>query len=377
MLRTQVRQANGRNRPAEWRSRQFLITWAQCDVKMDVIRDELRGRFGEEAIDYIVVSEEHHENGDPHRHACIKFKEVKKVKKDAFDIIRDAESYHANIESVRGNGRKAIEYVRKDGVWCDYGNDPLTVAKMTREEKMNFVMTHTANEIVESGRFTVFEVNAALRMKDALSREKITWPIFRKRVVHWYYGATGSGKTRVAMRRVTQFDSWAKLNGTMKSFVNGYHGERAVVIDDLRAGSVDFEILLAMLDGYPCVVNVKGGYVEWKAEFICLTAPKRPEEIFYDHQREQPWDKVDQLLRRIDILRDFDEIPYGAWDDDLDTVVLPVYGPELPPEPEIVPEEAELIEEEEFSTIPGTLAGDFEIIDGVVHPLFGVMPKFK
>ena len=357
MLKGQVRPTAANKRKPVWRSRQFLLTWAQCGEKMEIVRDELRGRFGDEAI--------------------IKFTETRRVGERAFDLTRDANVYHANIRSVRGNGIGALEYVRKGGAWCDWGVMPEAVRGMERGEKMKFLLEHTPEEIASCGMFTVFEVNAALRMKEALQRERITWPIFRKRTVEWYHGATGSGKTRVAMRKVTQYASWTKLNGSMKTFINGYRGEQAVVIDDLRAGSVDFEMLLAMLDGYPCIVNVKGGYVEWRAELIILTAPKRPEEIFYDHTREQPWDKVDQLIRRIDLLRDFDVVRYGDDPADLDTVVMPVYGPEPMPTPEIAPEEAELIEEEEFSVIPGSLDCDVQIVDGVVHPLFGPMPKFK
>ena len=119
--------------------------------------------------------------------------------------------------------------------------------------------------------------------------------------------------------------------------MNGYNGESAVLLDDIRAGSIDFEVLLSITDGYPHYVNVNGSFREWMAEIVVITAPKRPEVVFYDTEKDRPWDKVDQLLRRIDHFRNFDDQPYGT---------LPEDGQIVQPEPEGA-ERTEVVEEVE------------------------------
>ena len=273
--------------------------------------------------------------------------------------------------------RSVMEYCKKGGNWIDWGVDPQLARRLTHVEKMNYILTHDIDDILTCGHFGVGETANALKLKQFMQARKLQWPIFRKRRVYWFYGSTGSGKTRVGMRIVRRHDKWVKLNGSLRSFVNGYEDQAGVMIDDLRAGTIDFETLLAILDGYPTWVNVKGGIREWIAETIVITAPKRPEEVFYDHTREQPWDKVDQLLRRIDVLRDFDEMKYGEDPDDLTTVVIPVCGPLVRSLPtEVVEkgdetpaaEEAELEEEPTISVIQGSLDGPVDIVDGGVVP---------
>ena len=70
------------------------------------------------------------------------------------------------------------------------------------------------------------------------------------------------------------------------------------------------------------------------------------------------------------MIRDFNEKPYGSDPGDLSTVVQER-------DPEMSPQEAVIEEEAELSVIPGSLDGEVEIVNGVVHPLFGEMPKFK
>ena len=84
------------------------------------------------------------------------------------------------------------------------------------------------------------------------------WNKFETRRVFWFCGATGTGKTRVGMHIVSREKSWVKLNGNLKDFMIGYDDEEGVLIDDIRAGSINFEQLLAITDGYSTIVNVKG-----------------------------------------------------------------------------------------------------------------------
>ena len=330
-----------------------------------------RGKW-EAELEYILIGHEKHKDEGDHLHVMLLFMNTQEVRTKSFDILKEGDTFHPNIQTAR-SARNVIDYCKKGGDWMDWGVSPLLSRQMTRNEKINYILTHDIDEILKCGMFGVGEMNGALRLKREMEGRRLLWPTYQKRKVFWFYGSTGSGKTRVGMRIVRQEERWVKMNGSMRTFMNGYTGQTGVLIDDLRAGSIDFETLLSILDGYPTFVNVKGGYLEWSAKVIVITAPKRPEEIFFNHEQNQPWDKVDQLLRRIDVLRDFDEKKYGDDPDDMTTVVMPMCGPlvrSLPTEemPACEPPEAEIEEEVELSAIPGSLNGSIVIVDGSVVP---------
>ena len=355
-----------------WRAKNFFLTYSQCGAPKEEMMAFLRGKW-EEETSYILVGQEEHKEVGSHLHVFITFMNTHDMRARDFDFPREGDVFHPNIQVARCV-KDVVAYVKKDGNWMDWGVDPVMATKMTRIEKMNFIRTHDIDDILASGHFGVAEMNAALRLKQQMKVRERQWPDFQKRRVFWFYRGTGRGKTRLGMRIMRGTRRWVKLNGSLRTFINGYNGQDGVLIDDLRAGSIDFETLLSILDGYPTFVNVKGGIEEWLATTIVITAPKRPEEVFYDHQREQPWDKVDQLLRRIDVLRDFDEKPYGTEAGDVTTVVLPEYGPEPEPTPtlpapeELSPQEAVLIPEETLSDIPGSLNRSVLIVNGSVVP---------
>ena len=92
----------------------------------------------------------------------------------------------------------------------------------------------------------------------------------------------------------------------MDPFFLGYTGQQGVILDDFRPGTIRFEMLLRILDGYPVIVNIKGGQTEWLANTIIITAPTQPSEMYVNRETGQEWDHLDQLIRRIDDIREFD-----------------------------------------------------------------------
>lgn len=105
-------------------------------------------------------------------------------------------------------------------------------------------------------------------------------------------------------------DIWCS-GGKLDPFFVGYTGQRAAILDDMRPGTIRFEFLLRILDGYPVWVNIKGSQVQWLAEIIIITAPTRPNDMYVNRETGQEWDNLDQLLRRIDDIREFDHYVDG------------------------------------------------------------------
>lgn len=110
----------------------------------------------------------------------------------------------------------------------------------------------------------------------------------------WFYGATGSGKSRLSHELTDRVAYWK--TGNTKWF-DGYdpceHPD--VVIDDFRASMCEFSFLLRICDRYPVVVENKGSYYPFCGERIFFTSPKPPKASWSSVSDEN----LDQFERRL------------------------------------------------------------------------------
>lgn len=118
--------------------------------------------------------------------------------------------------------------------------------------------------------------------------------------VRWYWGPTGTGKTRAAMQESSDDVWFANLDA---SWFDGYIGQKDVLIDDIRAKNWPYVLMLRLLDGYKLRLPVKGGFTIWEPERIWITAPLKPESL-YAGQLEYNG-SIEQLLRRITVTTKF------------------------------------------------------------------------
>lgn len=119
--------------------------------------------------------------------------------------------------------------------------------------------------------------------------------------VHWYYGGTGTGKTREVHER--EGEALYTHGGNFKWF-DGYTGQEAVLFDDFRSDQVEFAVLLRLLDRYPLRVEVKGGSMMFYPKRIYITTQESPDEMFGTSVNED----IEQLKRRITHVRRFDRV---------------------------------------------------------------------
>ena len=113
--------------------------------------------------------------------------------------------------------------------------------------------------------------------------------------VFWFWGKTGTGKTRKVVEK--EPDLW--ISGKNLKWWDGYEGQEAVLFDDFRKDFCTFHELLRILDRYPYRVEVKGGSREFNAKRIYITSCHAPEAVY--ETRED----IAQLLRRIDVTEVF------------------------------------------------------------------------
>lgn len=203
----------------------------------------------------------------------------------------------AHFEARKGTPAEAITYCKKEGKYFEHG-------ETKRQGKRNDITT--VRQLIKegSGMVAVIEECASYQaVKYAQTilpyyEGKRTW----KPVVHWFYGTSGSGKTRTAVEEATANGSGYHMQYATSSWWQGYDGHKHVIIDEMRSDSkISFHKLLELLDRYPCSVEYKGGSRQFLPTEIWITSPWHPQALFESRTGED----ITQLLRRIDDIREF------------------------------------------------------------------------
>lgn len=135
-----------------------------------------------------------------------------------------------------------------------------------------------------------------------LRRRYTVDPTYRKKTVYFYGGDTGTGKTAKALNLLCGlypgFAIYIRPSTTgAVSWFPGFSVEhRGVIIDEFRS-DIALTVMLRLLDGYPFMVETKGGFVESHyIEVIVITSNYMPWELYpkTDDKYKKP------LYRRID-----------------------------------------------------------------------------
>lgn len=116
--------------------------------------------------------------------------------------------------------------------------------------------------------------------------------------VEWYWGPTGSGKSRAARTKFADLDYYTK--NTPTKWWNGYDGHEAVIIDDFRDSWWPITDMLSLLDRYERQVETKGGERQFRARRVIITSANPPSNCY-----RNCGEAVEQLLRRIGHVTEF------------------------------------------------------------------------
>lgn len=193
----------------------------------------------------------------------------------------------AHIEPAKGTPQQASEYCKKEGKYHEGGILPQKQGARNDLDKIREVIEKTSSmaEVVK-----VATSYQSVKMAEQILKyhEK---PRTEKPYVEWYYGPTGTGKSRKAYEKLGQ-DCYTAMS-TGKWF-EGYDGHKKVLIDDMRKDFMKFHELLRLLDRYPMRVEQKGASRQFVADHIIITSAYPPGLLF--ETRED----IHQLLRRID-----------------------------------------------------------------------------
>lgn len=266
--------------------------------------------------DYVVWGREVGDNGTPHLQGYIEFKEGQKMQR--VKTILQNDRYH--LEQRRGSQKQAVDYCKKDGDFEEFGV-PKKASSGGDPDAKNKALRYL--ELIKEGRLAEIASDPDCTF-NILKHVKEMAPLVeapRDRnlpmEVTWFYGPTGTGKTRRAYWEAEKMGKPVYVKSSNSKWFDGYDGEEYVIFDDLRSSWFPYDMLLHLLDRYPYRVECKGGSRQWKALHIWVSSPYHPKEMYSTMQeRDLDKDKIDQLLRRVTrVVHMSGETPFGkqSW----------------------------------------------------------------
>lgn len=225
---------------------------------------------------YLVYQKEVGEDGTPHFQGIVGFD-----KQLRFNAVKSLLP-RAHLEIAR-NVPASIEYCRKeegrlDGPWIRG-----TLPKQTQGKRSDLAEIQTKILAGTSMRTLSEEhFNSVLRYARSI-QTLVTLhqpPRDFATKVYVFWGPTGTGKTRAAMKFPKVYKTHAIAKNGMLWF-DGYDpiDHETVLIDDFYGG-IKWTELLNLTDRYPHLVQSKGGMVQFRAKQIIFTSNTRPESWY-------------------------------------------------------------------------------------------------
>lgn len=243
--------------------------------------DEEYLKLQERDCGYCILGREVGEGGTPHIQGYYEFKNPVSFN----GLKKDFPRMH--IERRIGTSKQAADYCKKEGNFWEKG-------VLSVQGKRNDIAV--VKELLEDGagmRDVVTHVNSyqAMRCGELILKYKERTRDW-KPTVYWFWGPTGTGKTRTAFELCGENEPW--VSGKDLQWWDGYDAHENVIIDEFRGDFCKFHELLKILDRYPYRVMNKGGSRQLLATTIYITSCFPPDKVY--ESRED----IGQLLRRVD-----------------------------------------------------------------------------
>ncbi|QCD25284.1 replication-associated protein [Human lung-associated brisavirus AA] len=304
----------------------FLLTYNDSEDKIGIgvdIAEHLIEKFQEKVLFIAVGREIAPTTGMIHYHCLL-------MLKDRFfsrnTSCFDFKNIHPNFQTVRNNTRKTYLYVIKDNDYWE--TNPRFFEK---EDDLKNKERIRKNKLLMEGDIMKAYLDGEIGPVELIRAQKIraiklqTEPTMIKReapLVIWFYGKTGTGKTRKTIEMAEELKLKTWMSSDSLKWFDGYCNQELAIIDDLRKEILpNWAFLLRLLDRYALIVQIKGGFTRWNPKIIIITSPVEPHECFswFNRQGEQQaWDSEDQLLRRLtwDGIEQVYEFPLSTGDEE-------------------------------------------------------------
>lgn len=209
---------------------------------------------------------------------------------------------HFEPQSDRSTNEEAREYCMKDDTQI---LPPVEIGSFIkgRGSRMDI---HTVRRMLDDGASmeTICRLGTSyqsMRMAELYHKYCIKPNVdYKPKEVYWFYGPTGSGKTKAAFAMVPKDKAVWETVFDFPQWFDGYSGEEYVIADEFRSGCSPLWKILKLLDWRELKVPIKGGYTLWKPRVVIITSPWTPQQTYSSEGEE-----MNQLLRRITEIREF------------------------------------------------------------------------
>jgi Putative viral replication protein/RNA helicase len=259
-------------------ARNFCFTFNNYPDDLTAFESTLR-----ELCNYFCFGKEKGASGTPHLQGYLQLEKKERLQ----GLVKKLPGCHRTV--AKGGYDANYRYCSKDGEFTEYGT-PSVVGKRKGLEDL-------CQQIVQGSKLSDLATQEPVvyaryhRGLEALSSAVCQQRNFKSEVF-WFWGATGTGKSR----RAFDLEPGAYWKPSSTKWWNGYDAHEAVIIDDYRRDFCTFGELLRLLDRYPFSVETKGGVRPFLAKRIYITSPKSPSDTWEGRTTED----LEQLNRRIE-----------------------------------------------------------------------------
>lgn len=253
-----------------------------CFTLNNYTEEEYNTILNHEAWTYVVIGKEVGKEGTPHLQGYGELKTRRQMK------FLQSVSGRCHWEKMKSTAKQASAYCMKDGNFVEKGVlSIIDSGKKELSEWINFIKGKNMRALLESppniSTIKVVEKYLTYSEKERNFKPEVTW----------IWGASGCGKSRMAMDLAGSDVYWK--DG--EKWWDGYDSHESIILDDFRANNMKFNYLLRLLDRYPMRVEVKGGYRQMNSKKIFVTTIVHPQNVYNMADNDEP---IRQLIRRID-----------------------------------------------------------------------------
>lgn len=213
------------------------------------------------------------------------------------------ESWHWEI--MRGSFSDNQAYCNKEGGLVKFGTCPIDqqgVRNDVNAVRARLINGENLDDIILTEPYLYQRAGRVMeRLNEIILRSRRrNW---ETRII-WFYGPTGTGKTREVYEREEKSSLYIKPLGRADvNWWDAYRGEEAILLDDFR-GQLDYDELLRLADRYPMTVSRRGREpLPFLAKRIYITSALRPDEVYLSQNARG--DSLRQLERRVVELKQF------------------------------------------------------------------------
>lgn len=223
----------------------------------------LKEAVANKSATYVIIGREVGDTGTSHLQGYLELKSRTRLN----SVKSVAGLRRAHLEPRKGTQSQAIDYCKKDNHFDEFGSPKVNVQGARNDLAAIQTLLDNGTTSIEVAQ-QYFGTWCRYR-KSFEHYKQLTKPSLNAtRNVHWIYGPTGTGKTRIVFSKVPCL--WINSDTKLQWF-DGYEGQSHVLLDDYRGEGSD-AFILRLLDRYPLSVAVKGEFRQWHATEIYITS---------------------------------------------------------------------------------------------------------